>query len=374
MSIPEINISHAEFSELIETIYQAPAKNDWASVFNRIMDYTYSNKVFWYFTDIEKQTVLLSEFSMKFAVSPDIINKFFSRYEQDPYYQVTKGLVEGEARFLNQHFDLSRCENSEFYQSILVPMDSGQAIAGVMNRDADFEALFAINRGFADPQYTQQDINLVSLLTPHLHRSMHLFRELELYKDYASMNKSILDQSQKGIIVCDQGANILLANRFTETVFEEVPELTEEGGKLVCLNDEYADKLNNLIHAHAGINIDGLTAQHSIVLSSHTNQDVLIGFSPLSESNELNTFGNGCCVISIKLQNAIKWQDIQRAFSLTDREVEVLGQVYRKTTLSKIADDLGITYQTVRNHMQNIYSKCAVHSQSALMIKLSAFQ
>jgi DNA-binding NarL/FixJ family response regulator len=49
--------------------------------------------------------------------------------------------------------------------------------------------------------------------------------------------------------------------------------------------------------------------------------------------------------------------------ALTPREVEVLGLLAHGLTNSGIADQLGISVNTVRNHMQNVLAKLGVHSK-----------
>lgn len=47
---------------------------------------------------------------------------------------------------------------------------------------------------------------------------------------------------------------------------------------------------------------------------------------------------------------------------LTPREREVLGRLDQAQTLQQIADALGVTYVTVRNHVQHILTKLDAHS------------
>jgi DNA-binding NarL/FixJ family response regulator len=48
---------------------------------------------------------------------------------------------------------------------------------------------------------------------------------------------------------------------------------------------------------------------------------------------------------------------------LTPREIEVLGLLADGRSNAAIADDLGISVNTVRNHMQNVLAKLGVHSK-----------
>lgn len=56
-----------------------------------------------------------------------------------------------------------------------------------------------------------------------------------------------------------------------------------------------------------------------------------------------------------------------QAFSLTEREVDVLSELLRGRTLAHIQGTLHISKGTASYHVQNIYAKCNVHSKQALM-------
>jgi DNA-binding NarL/FixJ family response regulator len=51
-----------------------------------------------------------------------------------------------------------------------------------------------------------------------------------------------------------------------------------------------------------------------------------------------------------------------RRYPLTDREKEILQLLAEDKSLHTIADDLYLSYATVRNHVQHILHKLGVHS------------
>jgi len=55
--------------------------------------------------------------------------------------------------------------------------------------------------------------------------------------------------------------------------------------------------------------------------------------------------------------------------TLSDREKEVLDLLSRGQLYKQIADNLGITLDTVRKHLQSIYHKLHVHSRTEAVVK-----
>lgn len=56
-------------------------------------------------------------------------------------------------------------------------------------------------------------------------------------------------------------------------------------------------------------------------------------------------------------------------YDLTQKEKEVLASLIEGKSFKLIADALGISYETVRSHMKNIYTKLHVHSNTEAVIK-----
>ena len=57
------------------------------------------------------------------------------------------------------------------------------------------------------------------------------------------------------------------------------------------------------------------------------------------------------------------------SYDLTQKEKDVLTQLVEGKSFKMIADQLNISYETVRSHMKNIYSKLHVHSNTEAVIK-----
>jgi RNA polymerase sigma factor (sigma-70 family) len=55
--------------------------------------------------------------------------------------------------------------------------------------------------------------------------------------------------------------------------------------------------------------------------------------------------------------------------SLTPREREILDQLAKGYLYKEIADRLGISLDTVRNHLRKVYEKLHVHSRTEAVLK-----
>jgi DNA-binding NarL/FixJ family response regulator len=64
------------------------------------------------------------------------------------------------------------------------------------------------------------------------------------------------------------------------------------------------------------------------------------------------------------LRNPVAFQSLPKEdFKLTDRETEVLEQLGKGLSYTKIAENIFLSPSTVRKHIENIYKKLQVHSK-----------
>ena len=60
-------------------------------------------------------------------------------------------------------------------------------------------------------------------------------------------------------------------------------------------------------------------------------------------------------------------------FGLTARESEVAALLGRGRTVGYVADELGISHNTVKGYIKNVYAKCDVHSRQDLIDLIESF-
>ena len=64
---------------------------------------------------------------------------------------------------------------------------------------------------------------------------------------------------------------------------------------------------------------------------------------------------------------------VSSRFGLTARESEVAALLGRGRTVGYVADELGISHNTVKGYIKNVYAKCDVHSRQDLIDLIESF-
>jgi|GEM_PF-2310207 len=371
----DINLGNGELSELIGKIYDAALTGKWADVLDKIIDSTQSNKAFFMLHKLSEPKPLLLEFQTNFDYSPEILKEYHQRFKEDPFYRVTKVATEGESINVNNYIDIAHYKNTEYYQRLFYPFKAYHCLAGFLIRDGEYDSAYAINRGEEDQPYETRDLNLIKLLTPHLSRSAHTYKTLGLYKNYANISKSILDQSDKAIVVCDENARVILSNEFANERLAQNEQVYFSKDRLTLAIPAYNQRLQHYIKQCASLCFTDINSQESLIIDDPLGgENILLTLSPLNHRNEINDIDIPCCMVSISFQRVLNWPLIAREFELTNREQQLLRAIYSKRKLNDLTGTFGVTYNTLRAHLQAIFRKADVHSQTELMMKLNMFK
>lgn len=370
----ELNITSHELSELIGDIYDAALNANWNNAFEKLLTYTGSNKVFFFLQKLDESAPFILEINATFKYPQQALLEYQANPFEDPFYLVTKSMTEGESKYLNDEIDICSYKNSDYYNNILLPMKTYFVLAGVLCRDGSYESAFAINRAENELPYTQQDKNLITIITPHLSKAMHIYKELRLYKNYANISKSILDQQEHAVLVCNEHGDIIINNDYALDKLIATSPVCIANDKLKLTDRKRQKQLNYYISQCSQLAYLEIGTQETIIIENAQHENILITVSPLKNYNTFNDIDVSCCLVTVHFQKQLNWQKLTAEFALTPKELRLLKAIYAKKKLKELTDMFNVSYNTLRTHLQNIFQKTGVNSQTELMVKISLFK
>jgi len=369
----ELAISNSELSALIGNIYEGSLTGEWQNVLHTFMDYTSSNKAFFFLQKLEENTPLILELATDFDIPPEALVYYQDHPLEDPCHQTTSLLTEGESHYCNEYVNLDKHKEGEYYKKVFEPMKAYHVLVGVLCRDGLHESVFAINRDEHEPAYSLQEKNLFELITPHFSRAMHIFKELRLYKNYASISKSILDQQDKAILVCDANGTVVIQNDYAERELVLPSLITLVNSQINIAGPVYQQRLQYFIEQCANLAYKDIGVQETLVIEQKGADSILITVSPLLNKNTFNDIDVPCCLVTINYQHQVNWNNVKCEFELTPKEMQLLKAIYAKQKLNDLTTVFNVTYNTLRTHLQSIFKKAEVNSQTELLVKLNMF-
>lgn len=369
----QLTISTHDLSQLIGDIYNATLTEQWDDVLAKLMDYTHSNKAFFSLQQLNESTPLIVHVKANFDLPMDSLAAYQARATEDPGYELTRFMSEGEWMHINRHMDVNAYRDTSFYQEIYKPLRVHHALMGLLCRDGEHEALFALNRAEYEDGYSEADENLIAFITPHFSRAMHIYKELRLHKHYNNLTKSVLDQDDKGIVVCTADGQVLIENAYAKAHFTLPCPLYIADSQIRVSELAYQQQLYRYIQQCAGLAYQDIGLQETLLLESEACEDMLITVSPILKQQLFNDVDVPCCLITVKTIQKTNWHQVQKEFNYTQKELRLARAIYNKQKLNDLTKEFGVSYNTLRNHLQSIFKKTGVNSQTALLSKLNLF-
>src|SRR2546426_12366150 len=110
---------------------------------------------------------------------------------------------------------------SEFYNDWIVPQRLGYSMNAILLKTGSVASLVGLIRSRGTTPFSEEDLQLLRLLMPHLQRAVQLHQRitsLELQKHAAS---DALNGWSLGVILLDAQGRILLVNRSAEAILNE---------------------------------------------------------------------------------------------------------------------------------------------------------
>lgn len=369
----KLPVSNSKLSSLIGDIYDGSLNGNWQPVLDKIMDYTGSNKAFFFLQELTSDIPLILEITSNFAIPQQALLDYQSNPIDDPCWQTTRLLTEGESHYCNEFIDINEQKKSDYFQKIFVPTKTFHVLVGILCRDNNFESVYAVNRSESDKPYGIEEKNLFQLITPHFSRAMHIFKELRLYKNYSNISKSILDQQDKAILVCDAQGNVVIHNDCAKQQLVQPSIITLTNNHIQIADSLYQQRLNFFIEQCATLAYKDIGLQETLVIEQASGESVLVKVSPLINQNTFNDIDVPCCLVTINHQQQVNWHNVEREFELTPKELQLIKAIYQKQKLNDLITEFGVSYNTLRTHLQSIFKKARVNSQTELLIKLTMF-
>lgn len=174
-----------------------------------------------------------------------------------------------------------------------------------------------------------------------------------------------LDSHIRPMVIVDDALRLLWANQRASDLFRETEELDDRGGVLTLEAPEHQARLTALI---AGSGPDLITC--CIPLTSGAGH--LLFRARRLDCGESVMFG--IQITRTDSDDHDIYCDLDRAFGLTAAEHRVLLSLLTGNDAERLTRELGVSIETVRTHIRNIYAKLDVNSRERLFAKVQPFR
>lgn len=246
--------------------------------------------------------------------------------------------------------DYNNCKYVKFLKETF---DSYYSVSMAYGINAYIQVTFL--KEFNDGDFTEEEIQLLNKIYVYIANSYKNFKKHEQTKIVSNIQSEIISLGEKAYLVTDDFMHIMSYNRAAQTYLEEIlGQSIEEQISTTkpcswlpfLLGGERENTQSNRVH---------IRVIKNYIFKIYTYDQ---------------TYSNGIVDryhwITISKDEEKKVNYSGGDIPLTQAEKKVAQLMYKGLTYKAIADELVVSYHTVKKHVQNIYTKCGVQSRFQL--------
>jgi len=278
---------------------------------------------------------------------------------------------------------------TEMYRDFFAPMNVGRLACGVvfgLDSSTQMPVVCSCNRSLREP-FLADDLFKLQLLLPHLSRALGVMFRLREADFKLASTLAALDKLKQAIVLFSRSGGVFHANSAAQELFKQNDglSLVNLGKPMAPARLRAADRVQQArldSSLSAALHPDPLIAEHFAVALTISRPSGLpayaLHFSLLPSSND---FGQGAHAPA-----AIAFIDtgtttvtanpkvLKQRYDLGEAELRVTQLAAEGLSVETLAEELGISTNTVKTHLKRIYFKTGAKSRSQLVKLVMASQ
>lgn len=271
------------------------------------------------------------------------------------------------AHELMSHSDLER---TEFYNDWLSPLGLHDAIGIPIRRDAGAFFLASGLRERKAGYYTAAEKRLAQRITPHMKRAVEIYERLYAAQFLRDGLVEGMDSLDIGIMLLDGECRLLFANSVAEAILKRGDGLTYRHGQLRASQPVENEEIAKTVRAAAATGTRrGGDAGGIVVLRRKNGKPMTVLVCPRRSEIDFG-YRNASVMMFVSDPDAdsgIDEKHAARLYGLSRAEAQLLKALLQGARLSDYADSAGITLNTAKGYLKQLFHKTGSGRQSDLL-------
>jgi DNA-binding CsgD family transcriptional regulator/GAF domain-containing protein len=270
---------------------------------------------------------------------------------------------------LVSHADMRR---SAFYNDFARHYDVVRCIVGMIEVERHTVSVLSVSRSEKRGSFGQEDVALLNGLMPHLQRALQMHRRLTDLQVVSDASAAALDRLTHGVLLVDASGRIMLANRAAGEILRAHDGLSVHHRELFGARVQDTNALRRLIADAVGISTgDGLGAGGMVMIGRPSGRAALrVLVTPVARRQVLlGREGAAACIFVTDPErfHVPSSAHVRHVFGLTAAETRVAMAMLDGKTVEMLADELCISRNTARTHLQRLFAKTGTTRQADLI-------
>lgn len=374
-----------QFSATVETIHAAALQPDaWTDVIHSIAALQRAHRALLFTPATAPQN---GGFVMAHDIPEPAIAEWGLKYVEHDIWtttaQSTGVISDGVVLIGSDLVPEAQFEQSVFYREFLSKMNIWRMCTGVVF-DGQMPRLPAtvctVYRGRQDADFDATDRVLHGLLARHLSQALGTMMRLRDAEFRLATSLQALDRLSTGVLLLAQSGHVLFANRNAIALLERKRGLSLRSGHPLKDGLGWLQADNARVHSALKEQIQSALindplhpphfAQGLLIPSPDAQGELIVQVTPVTEHDPSWGQIQPGALVFISDPQADLLLDaalLQRLYEVSAAECRVAQELLRGQTLQETARKLNLSENTVKTHLQRLFSKTNTHRQPQLI-------
>jgi len=278
----------------------------------------------------------------------------------------------GQVRSTASVWPIEDMKKSEMYNDILKKIDVMHGAAGLAIRNADCIGGVTLNRSERAGPFSDDQLAALQLLIPHFRNVLQIVDAMGSLALVRQSLAAALDGVSDGVVLTDKQGKVLHLNRAAERMLSSDDGLSIRAGRLSAqiLDEEHL--LHRLIgQAASNRGADSFERGGTCTVSRPSGAPAWLALAaPCDNARALGIAPVlPACIVLIRdrsQRNENGSSQLRWLYGLTNQELKVATRIAEGHGISEVAEELGLSSLTVRNHLQRVFAKTGATRQAEL--------
>jgi DNA-binding CsgD family transcriptional regulator len=261
---------------------------------------------------------------------------------------------------------------TEYYRDWLAPQDLLHHLFGVLDRRGSVVSYLVFGRSEDAGPFGENEITLLRLLLPKMRRGFRAGQAFRKAQDAQRIAMGALDAMPMGVVLLSGRGAVIGANETARAIIDAGETLSiAEGGLWVdwgWRKLRFSDLVSRLTAKRGGSRAEAVPA-FSVPRSSG-RKPLSILLMPVGEWDESEAEDKPVAIVFVGDPDRAAEMDparICQLYGLSRAEARVVALLASGNRLDSVAETLGVTYDTVRKHLKQVFGKTGTDRQAELV-------
>ena len=270
-------------------------------------------------------------------------------------------------RTIGSEKDLDR---NEYYQDFLAPSGLRYFISANLVNNSKRRITFAIQRSKQQGHIDDTHVATLRQLMPHLKAAYDTTERLGAVQEKNSTLTAMLDALETPALTLSKTGDLLFANQAAAGLLANPDGLTLSGQRLRTARPEEQGDLNTALAQAARMGLDSATPPPVLRVSRPSGGALLVRATPLRRAPDHPHEETQAILLTINADPRLPGHAVSaliELFDLTPTEADLAVTFAQGSDLKQLADERGLSLNTIRWHFGAIRAKLGAHTQADIV-------